>query len=460
MQIDPEEVRAPEFRDSQRELNRTSFTVRGRSMSRDGVDSEQNEHPDFPISLFMPSEIRETPSATWRNVPTSVWALGFVSLLMDISSELIYSLLPVFLVTVIGASTVIVGFIEGVAEATAAVAKVFSGALSDRIGKRKQLVVIGYGLAAVTKPVFPLAGNAWEVLAARFVDRIGKGIRDAPRDALIADITPSAIRGAGYGMRQALDTVGGFAGPLLAMSLMALYANDFRAVFWWALVPALFAVILAVVGVQEPDGIKKTSEHGWPIHMKEIRRLSPSFWMVVAIGVVFTFARFSQAFLVLKAQAEGLALALIPLVLVWMNIIYSLTATPAGILSDRIGRVRLLLCGLTALFIGDLTLAFAPGLIAVFIGVGFWGLYLGLSQGLLSALVADTAPEDLRGTAFGFFNLITGGVLLIASVLAGWLWQAFGPTATFSVGAVFSGLATLTMSLSMKRWHGELERRP
>jgi MFS family permease len=392
----------------------------------------------------------KTPSVTWRDVPISVWTLGFVSLLMDISSELIHSLLPVFLISVVGASTVDVGLIEGLAEATAAIAKVFSGALSDRIGKRKLLVGIGYGLAAVTKPVFPLASTAWEVLAARFVDRIGKGIRDAPRDALIADITPPAIRGAGYGIRQALDTVGGFAGPLLAVALMAFYANDFRAVFWWALVPAALAVLLIVVGVREPDGIKRTAKRGWPIRKEELKRLSPAFWAVVAIGMVFTLARFSQAFLVLKAQADGLALALIPLVFVWMNLVYALTATPAGILSDKIGRIRLLLCGLGALFMADLTLAFVPGLGGVFVGVGLWGLCLGFSQGLLSALVADTAPENLRGTAFGLFNLVTGGALLIASVLAGYLWHAFGPTATFLAGAIFSGFAVLIMAGRMK----------
>jgi MFS family permease len=392
----------------------------------------------------------KTSTVSWRDVPTSVWALGFVSLLMDVSSELIHSLLPVFLVTVVGAGTTVVGLIEGIAEATAAIAKMFSGALSDRIGKRKLLVGIGYGLAAVTKPVFPLASTAGEVLAARFVDRIGKGIRDAPRDALIADITPPAIRGAGYGIRQALDTAGAFAGPLLAMALMVLYANDFRAVFWWAAAPAVLAVLLVIVGVQEPDGVKATAKRGWPIRKQELKRLPAAFWMVVAIGVVFTLARFSQAFLVLKAEAEGLALALIPLVFVWMNIVYSLIATPAGILSDRIGRVKLLLCGLGALFIADLMLAFVPGLVAVFIGVGLWGLYLGLSQGLLSALVADTAPEDLRGTAFGLFNFVTGVALLIASVLAGWLWQAFGPTATFIAGAAFSGFAAFITLATMK----------
>jgi MFS family permease len=392
----------------------------------------------------------ETSSASWRDVPATVWTLGFVSLLMDVSSELIHSLLPVFLTSVVGASTVYVGLIEGVAEATAAIVKVFSGAFSDRIGKRKLLVGIGYGLSAVTKPIFPLAGTAWEVLAARFIDRIGKGIRDAPRDALIADITPSAVRGAGYGIRQALDTVGGFAGPLLAVALMALYADNFRAVFWWALLPAALAVLLIVVGVREPDGTKASAQRGWPVRKQDLKRMPPAFWIVIAIGVVFALARFSQAFLVLKAQAEGLALALIPLVLVWMNLVYALAATPAGILSDKIGRVNVLLCGLAALVVADLALAFVPGLGGVVIGVGLWGLYLGFSQGLLSALVADTAPEDLRGTAFGLFNLVTGGALLAASVLAGWLWSGFGPTATFTAGAVFSGFAILVVAFGIK----------
>jgi MFS family permease len=392
----------------------------------------------------------KTPLATWRDVPATVWTLGFVSLLMDASSELIHSLLPVFLTTAVGASAVDVGLIEGIAEATAAIAKVFSGAFSDRIGKRKLLVGIGYGLSALTKPIFPLAGTAWEVLAARFIDRIGKGIRDAPRDALIADITPSRIRGAGYGIRQALDTVGAFVGPLSAIALMALYADDFRAVFWWALLPAGLAVLLIVIGVREPEGTEAATQRGWPVRKQDLKRMPAAFWMVIAIGVVFALARFSQAFLVLKAQSEGLALALIPLVLVWMNLVYALTATPAGILSDKIGRMNVLLCGLTALLVADLALAFIPGMGGVAIGVGLWGLYLGFSQGLLSALVADTAPEDLRGTAFGLFNLVTGGALLAASVVAGWLWSDFGPTATFSAGAVFSGLAILIVAFGIK----------
>jgi MFS family permease len=392
----------------------------------------------------------ETPPASWRDVPATVWTLGFVSLLMDTSSVLIHSLLPVFLTTVLGASTIDVGLIEGIAQATAAISKVFSGAFSDRIGKRKLLVGIGYGLATITKLVFPLANTAWQVLAARFVDRIGKGIRDAPRDALIADITPPAIRGASYGIRQSLDTVGAFAGPLSAVALMALYSDDFRAVFWWAFLPAALAVVLIVVGVREPDGTKATVQRGWPVRREELRRMPAALWVVVAIGVVFALARFSEAFLVLKAQAEGLALELIPLVFVWMNLVYALTATPAGILSDRIGRVKVLVCGLGVLLAADLALAFVPGLGGTVIGVGLWGLYLGLSQGLLSALVADTAPAHLRGTAFGLFNLSTGIALLAASVLAGWLWHDFGPTATFAAGAAFSVLAILIVAFRLK----------
>ncbi|WP_050886522.1 MFS transporter [Bradyrhizobium sp. STM 3843] len=389
-------------------------------------------------------------TATWRDIPTTVLTLGMVSLLMDISSELIHGLLPVFLATAMGASTVIIGLIEGVAEATAAITKVFSGVLSDRIGKRKLLVGLGYGLAAATKPVFPLASTAWQVLAARIVDRIGKGIREAPRDALIADITPPGIRGASYGLRQALDTAGAVAGPLLAVALMALYADNFRAVFWWSVVPAALAVALILIGVREPAANAQQQQRGWPIHRQELRRLSRAYWIVVAIGGVFALARFSEAFLVLKAQADGLPLSLIPLVYVLMNLVYAAVAMPAGVLSDRIGRTNLLICGLIVLAAADLILAFAPGLTGTAVGVALWGLYLGLTQGLLSALVADTAPLDLRGTAFGIFNLITGGALLVASLLAGWLWHAFGPQATFATGAVFSA-ATILMMLTALR---------
>lgn len=388
---------------------------------------------------------------TWRDVPRSVVALGFVSLLMDTSSELIHSLLPVFMVSALGMSAIAVGVVEGIGEATASIVKVFSGTLSDQLGKRKLLTVVGYGLAAITKPVFPLAHSVLAVLVARTVDRIGKGIRGAPRDALIADVTPAAIRGAAFGLRQALDSIGAFLGPLLAIGLMALCADDFRAVFWWAVVPAGLAVLLLVVGVQEPDGMRRTDRGRWPIVPSELARLPRGYWLVIVVGIVFTLARFSEAFLILKGQDAGLTLALIPLVLVWMNLVYSVVAAPAGALSDRVGRHRLLLIGLLVLVAADLVLAFVPGLPGVFFGVGLWGLHLGLSQGLLSALVADTAPADLRGTAFGLFNMLTGVALLVASTLAGWLWMSLGPTATFVAGAIFTAIAAVGLTFQSRR---------
>lgn len=384
----------------------------------------------------------------WRAVPRSVIALGFVAMFMDVSSELIHSLLPLFLVGFLGASVATVGLIEGMAEATASVARVFSGVLSDRIGKRKLLAVIGYGLSAIIKPIFPLAGSAAAVFGARFLDRVGKGIRSAPRDALVADITPPAIRGTAFGVRQALDTVGAFAGPLLAILLMGIYANDFRAVFWWAVVPAAIAMLLMVYGVQEPTGTKPSGQKGWPIKRADMKRMSRAYWWAVAIGAAFTLARFSEAFLVLKGRQAGLPIALVPLVMVAMNLVYAIVATPAGALSDRIGRHSVLSIGLGVLIAADLVLAFVPGLAALFVGVALWGLFMGLTQGLLSALVADTAPDDLRGTAFGIFNLVSGIALLSASAFAGLLWEKFGPSATFAAGAGLAGFAAAVIAVS------------
>jgi MFS family permease len=384
---------------------------------------------------------------SWRDVPSSVVALGIVALFMDVSSELVHSLLPLFLVDTLGASLVTVGVIEGFAEATAAITKMFSGVISDRIGKRKLLTIVGYGLSAITKPIFPLAGSIAAVFAARFLDRIGKGIRDSPRDALVADITPPEIRGAAFGLRQALDAIGAVAGPVLAMVLMILYVDNFRAVFWWATLPAAISVALLIVGVREPAGIKPSKRRDWPVRSADLARMSGSYWRVVVIGIVFTLARFSGAFLVLKGQQVGLPLALVPLVLVVMNIVYATVATPAGSLSDRIGRRKGLTFGLAVLVAADLSIAFAPGLIGLFIGVALWGAYMGLSQGLLSALVADTAPTDLRGTAFGIFNVSTGVALLAASSLAGVLWAHFGPTVTFATGAGFAAVAAIALAV-------------
>jgi MFS family permease len=376
-------------------------------------------------------------------LPRAVWALGFASLFMDVSSELVHSLLPVFMTTVLGVSVIAVGVIEGVAEATAAIVKVFSGALSDWFGRRKPLVVLGYGLAALTKPLFPLAGGIATIVAARFIDRIGKGIRGAPRDALIADVTPPEQRGAAYGLRQSLDSVGAFVGPTLALLLLALFAGDIRAVFWVAVIPAAIAVAAVVLFVREPEKAHDGARRRIPLAPAELARLPKRFWFVLAFAAVLTLARFSEAFLVLRAQDVGLALVWIPVVIIVMNVVYAISSIPAGIAADRMSRRSLLLWGLGVLVAADLVLALAGGAAETFVGSALWGLHMGLTQGLLSALVADTAPADLRGTAFGVFNLATGVFLLLASALAGLLWSIYGPGTTFIAGAVFTAVAAV-----------------
>lgn len=371
-----------------------------------------------------------------NRIPSGIWVLGFVSMLMDISSEMIHSLLPLFMVTTLGASVFAVGLIEGLAESTALIVKVFSGVLSDYLGKRKGLAVFGYALGALTKPLFAIASTIGVVLFARMADRVGKGIRGAPRDALVADITPPHLRGAAFGLRQALDTVGAFLGPLLAVSLMLLWANDFRAVFWVAVIPGLMAVALLLFGIREPErheGAKRTN----PIRRENLKRLGAPYWWVVGIGTVFTLARFSEAFLVLRAQQGGVPVALVPLVMVAMNLVYAATAYPFGKLSDRISHKALLVLGLIALIAADFVLAINDHWSIVIAGVALWGIHMGITQGLLATMVADTAPADLRGTAYGFFNLMRGIALLAASGVAGLLWDRLGASFTFYTGAAF-----------------------
>ena len=383
---------------------------------------------------------------TLRHIPKGIWVLGFVSMLMDISSEMIHSLLPLFMVTTLGTSVLTVGIIEGLAESTALIVKVFSGIISDYIGKRKSLALFGYALGALTKPLFALASSSGLVLTARLLDRIGKGVRGAPRDALVADIAPPHLRGASFGLRQSLDTVGAFLGPLLATGLMLLWANDFRAIFWIAVIPGTLAVTLLFFGITEPerpDSEKRIN----PISRQNLQRLSFSYWWVVTISAFFMLARFSEAFLVLQALQVDIPLALTPLVMVTMNIIYAASAYPFGKLSDRISHYKLLGLGLIILIIADLILAHSNHWSTLLFGVTLWGLHMGMTQGLLSAMVAENAPADLRGTAYGFFSLINGLALLISSVLAGFIWDQFGATITFYTGATFCLLALVGLTL-------------
>ena len=389
------------------------------------------------------SQQEQTDTPPRQRLPAGIWVLGGVSLLMDVSSEMIHSLLPLFMVGVLGASALQVGLIEGVAEATALMVKVFSGVLSDYLGKRKALAVLGYALGAFTKPFFAIAPTMGWVLGARFADRVGKGIRGAPRDALVADLAPPGMRGAALGLRQSLDTVGAFAGPLLAVGLMWLWAGDFRAVFWVAVVPGLLAVLLLVLGVREPaphPNLHLQALRTNPIHMDNLRRLGLPFMRVLAVGAVFTLARFSEAFLVLQAQRSGIAVTWVPLVMVAMNLVYAATAYPFGHLSDRMSHRQLLAWSLGVLLLADLVLAQASGPAWVALGVALWGVHMGMSQGLLASMVAEVAPADLRGSAFGFFNLVCGVAMLLASVCAGALWDWVGPAATFYAGAGFAAL--------------------
>ncbi|EPK7573803.1 TPA: MFS transporter [Klebsiella michiganensis] len=373
--------------------------------------------------------------ATLSRIPKGVWVLGGVSLLMDVSSEMIHSLLPLFMATTLGASVIVIGIIEGVAEATALILKVFSGVISDYVGKRKGLALLGYGLGALSKPLFAIAPTSGVVFSARMIDRVGKGIRGAPRDALVADVTPPEIRGAAYGLRQSLDTIGAFLGPLLAVALMFVWDNDFQSIFWVAAIPAVLSIALLGFGLKEPRTAvvqKRTN----PLRRENLKKLSAAYWWVVAIGSIFTLARFSEAFLVLRAQQMAIPLFAIPLVMVAMNLVYSLTAYPFGKLSDSMSHSKMLQWGLLVLIAADIVLALSSHWSTLLAGVALWGIHMGMTQGLLAAMVAHTAPPELRGTAFGMFNLMSGIALLLASAGAGVLWEVLGAASTFYAGAI------------------------
>jgi MFS family permease len=376
-----------------------------------------------------------TPIATRIPIPRTVWALGFVSLFMDLSSELVHALLPVFLVTTMGMSVTALGVLEGAAEATALIVKVFSGPLSDWLGRRKGLLLLGYGLAALTKPLFPLATSSAWVITARLLDRVGKGIRGAPRDALVADVAPPEIRGACFGLRQSMDTIGAFLGPALAIALMFWFADEIRTVLWFAVVPAFIAIGLIAFGIDESGHAPTRRAFRSPLHWRALREFPTRYWFIVVIGATFTLARFSEAFLVLRAQQTGLDIAWIPGVMVVMSLAYSLSAYPVGVLSDRLDRRLLLALGMALLIAADLLLGMGQSVVPVFIGVAVWGLHMGFTQGILAAMLSETAPSTLRGTAFGVFNLACGVCMLLARALAGWLWDRFGASTTFLAGA-------------------------
>lgn len=393
----------------------------------------------------------ETSTANRMAIPRTVWVLGIVSLFMDLSSELIHALLPIFLVTTMGMSVTALGALEGAAEATAMIVKIFSGPLSDWLGKRKGLLLLGYGLAAFTKPLFPLASTPAVVATARLLDRAGKGIRGAPRDALVADVAPPEIRGACFGLRQSMDTIGAFAGPLLAIALMLAFADHIRTVLWFAVVPAFVAIVVILAGIREPEHAQVARGFRAPLHGRVLRDFPARYWFVVAIGASFTLARFSEAFLVLRAQQTGLDVAWIPGVMVVMSLAYSLSAYPVGKLSDRLDRRILLVWGIVLLIAADLLLGAGTSTKTVFAGVAVWGLHMGFTQGILAAMVAEVAPGSLRGTAFGVSNLASGICMLFASVIAGWLWDHHGASTTFFTGAALAVVPLVMCGLTPRQ---------
>ncbi|HHT8834959.1 TPA: MFS transporter [Burkholderia cenocepacia] len=401
----------------------------------------------------------QTDSSTGilRQIPRSVWVLGCVSLLMDVSSEIIHSLLPMFLMAGLGASATTIGLIEGIAEATSPVVKVFSGTLSDYLRNRKWLAVAGYALGALSKPLFAIAPTIGVVVTARIVDRVGKGIRGAPRDALVADVTPVHLRGAAYGLRQSLDTVGAFLGPLLAVVIMLVWRDDFRLAFWLAVIPGVLAVALLAFGIDEPARAPGEPRVN-PIRREVVAQLGARYWWVVAVGGVFALARFSEAFLVLRAMGSGVPVALVPLVMVAMNVVYALSAYPFGKLADTTSHTTLMVVGLVMLIAADIVLAHGAHWPAVLVGVALWGLHMGMTQGLLATMVAHAAPAELRGTAFGVFNLVSGIVTLVSSVVAGFLWDQAGAAATFNAGAVFSA-ATIALLVCVRTSFGTVQDR-
>lgn len=380
--------------------------------------------------------------------------LGFVSLFMDLSSELIHSLLPIWMVSTLGATALTVGIVEGISEATALLVKVFSGAVSDFFGRRKLPILIGYGLAAFTKPLFPLAASIETVFVARFLDRVGKGIRGAPRDALIADVAPAEIRGACFGLRQSMDTIGAFIGPLVAVLLLILFEDRIEPVLWVAVLPAAVAVLVIVFGIDEPsyDSTKPTFHS--PLNFDALKQFDSQYGWIVLLGAMFTLARFSEAFLVLRAQQVGIGVTWLPLIMVLMSFVYALSAYPVGIVSDRIDKSNLLMVGLGFLMVADILLAQTESVSSLLFAMALWGCHMGFSQGILATMVAENAPAGLKGIAFGFFNFVSGFFMLIASVLAGWLWDRWGAEWTFYGGASFAAIAAVMLWLGPFKFKG------
>ena len=378
-------------------------------------------------------------------IPRNVWILGFISLFMDLSSEIYHALLPAFITIALGLPATALGAIDGIAEATANFSKLFSGRFSDRSLKRKPWVMAGYGIAAVSKPLFPLAASAPAVMTARFFDRIGKGIRGAPRDAMLADESPPEIRGRAFGLRQTLDTIGALAAPLVAIGLMALFAGNIRSVFWIAIIPAAISFLLAALALREPE------QHLAPLKRSPFfagfRDLNKDTKRLLQVGFLFTLARFSESFLILKGIEVGLSGALSPLTLAMFNLAFVVLAYPAGALSDKMSPRAIIMVGIIVLIAGNLIFATTSGFSGLTLGAILWGAHMAMTQGIFSRMIADSAPEHLRATSFGAFWFVTGFATILASLGAGWLWDREGSSAVFLMSAAIAAAAFAMLSL-------------
>jgi MFS family permease len=366
---------------------------------------------------------------------------------MDLSSEMILSILPIFLVTGLGVSVLTLGLIEGLAEGVASVIKAFSGALSDYLKKRKILVVIGYGLSTLTKPFFALASTATWIFVARFVDRLGKGIRGAPRDSLIADSTSTKIRGTAYSLRQTLDTLGAVLGPIFAIIILYLTTNNFRLVLWFAVIPAVLCIVVLIFGVKESTLKKNISRKKSYFLFENFLKITPVIWLFFLTVFILNLGHFSEAFLLLRSQEIGLKVSFIPVVFVVMNVAYAIVAVPFGHLADRGGFFILIVCGFLILVLADIILALTNSVGWMFVGIIFWGIHLGMTQGLLLAMISKLSPLELRGTSFGLFHAISGVALLTASLIAGYLWQYYYSGLIFFVSAIITLVGITTFFL-------------
>lgn len=365
---------------------------------------------------------------------------------MKISSVIVFTLSPLFMTQVLGASIFAVGILEGILEVITLLARIFSGIISDYIHKRKSIIVVGYIFALISRPFLALATRMEDVFLGRAFDRIGNGLDATPRDALVGDLAPPQIKGACYGLRESLSRAGSFAGALLVMALLWLTEGNFSLVFWIGSIPTVLALMVLVIFVK--DSPNQQAQHKKPTHkfkLKDLKKLPLPFWLILLLSGLFMLSNFSGAFLILRAEQTGLDLHLTSLVMIIQNLATAGTAYPVGYLSDKMGRRSMMGVGIVLIVCSDLLLAWGGSLYTILGGVLLWGAEIGITQSILAVFLADTCPQDLRGTGFGLFHFINGCCLLLANVFAGWIWHDVNPSAMFLASAVMASCSAFVL---------------